>query len=78
MSQSKLPVTPGLDLGFIGKLLGLSLVISFAIKYLGPQVPLSPSPWIVLSIVLLPALILGLALGWRGWQERRQAGNRRL
>lgn len=78
MSHPDPLLDPGFDLGFIGKLLGLSLGISLAIKYLGPQLPLSPTPWVVLTIVLLPALILGLALGWRGWQQRRQAGDGRV
>lgn len=78
MSQPNPLRNPGFDLGFVSKLLGLSLAISLAIKYLGPQVPLSPAPLVVLSMVLLPALILGLALGWRGWQQRRQASNGRV
>jgi len=77
MSQPNPPLDSGFDLGFIAKLLGLSLGISLGIKYLGPQVPLSPAPWVVLSMVLLPALALGLALGWRSWQQRRQASDGR-
>lgn len=61
--------TPG-NLGFLAKILLVSAGISVAIKSLGPQLAIPPQPAIALTIVLLPALSLALALLGRGWQQR--------
>lgn len=59
------------SLGFLLKVLGLSTILSAAIKYLGPLLPISGSNALALGVVLTPSLVLGGLLLLRG---QRQAG----
>lgn len=52
-------------IGVIIKVLVLSLVISFGIKYFGPYLSLSPNNISVLIAVLTPTIIMGSLLLWR-------------
>lgn len=52
----------------IFKIFLLSAVISVAIKYGGPLLPVSASTPVALGAVLLPPLGLAIALGWRARQ----------
>lgn len=49
---------------FIGKILILSAAISVAIKYLAPFLPVSPTPFTALFLVLAPFTVMTIAL-WR-------------
>ncbi|HEY9749435.1 MAG TPA: hypothetical protein V6C63_12185 [Allocoleopsis sp.] len=62
----------GSNLGFLVKVMGLSALLAIAIKSVGPWVVVSATPRniVVLWVVLLPSLALGIALGWRAWQQR--------
>ncbi|NJP10645.1 MAG: hypothetical protein HC866_15195 [Leptolyngbyaceae cyanobacterium RU_5_1] len=59
--------------GFILKILVLSGLISIAIKYGGPLLPISGTPAIALIAVLSPTILMAIALGWR-WQQVRSRG----
>ncbi|WP_299485830.1 hypothetical protein [Acaryochloris sp. IP29b_bin.137] len=59
------------SLGFLLKVLGLSTILSAAIKYLGPLLPISGSNPLAVGIVLTPSLVLGGLLLLRG---QRQSG----
>lgn len=59
------------SLSFLLKVLGLSTILSIAIKDLGPLLPLSSSNPLALGIVLTPSLVLGGLLLLRG---QRQSG----
>ena len=50
---------------FIVKILLLSTVLSWLIKYGGRYLVLEASTTTALTIVLLPSVIIGLILGWR-------------
>lgn len=68
MAQPENSKSEGLQssLGFLIKVFGLSTLLSIAIKYLGPLLPVSDSNGLALMIVLTPSLLLGLLLGLRG------------
>jgi len=53
---------------FILKVLGISTVLSIAIKYGGPWLPVTGNPPTVLTAVLLPSVVMAIGLGWR-WQR---------
>lgn len=55
--------------GFMLKVLGLSLGLSWLIKYGGPYLPVTGTDAIALVAVLLPSILMAIALGWR-WQQR--------
>lgn len=57
------------QMGFILKLLILSTILSALIKYGGPLIPIVPTPFLVLTMVFLPAAIVALALWLRRWQQ---------
>lgn len=57
------------DLGFVLKILLLSALISVGIKVLGPQLAIPATSAVALGIVLLPSLVLGVFLLWRGRQQ---------
>lgn len=59
-----------INLYFGLKILLPSVLISVGIKFLGPQLAIPATTMVVLAIVLLPSLVLGVALLWRGWQQR--------
>lgn len=54
---------------FLIKILVLSAMISVAIKYLGPLLPLPATSSVALALVLSPTVILSLALAWRSNQD---------
>ena len=54
------------SLGFLLKVLGLSTILSAAIKYLGPLLPISGSNPLALGVVLTPSLVLGGAVTTAG------------
>jgi hypothetical protein len=41
-----------------------------AIKYIGPILPIPATNTAALVIALTPTFVMGLALAWRGWQQR--------
>jgi len=57
------------DAGLILKVLLLAAVLSVAIKYVGPSLAIPATPTNALIAVFLPALLMGLALAWRSWQQ---------
>lgn len=58
--------------GLVLKMFALATVASLAIKFAGPDLAIPVTNRTVLIAVLLPSLLIGLALAWRGWQQRRQ------
>ncbi|MBD2021665.1 hypothetical protein H6F43_15910 [Leptolyngbya sp. FACHB-36] len=54
--------------GFVLKIGILSLLVSIAIKYGGPYLPISGNTFHALVAVLSPSILLALLLGWR-WQR---------
>ncbi|KAI9131442.1 hypothetical protein [Acaryochloris sp. CCMEE 5410] len=65
------PQSGNSSLGFVLKVLGLSTILSVAIKALGPLLPISGSNPLALGVVLTPSLVLGGLLLLRG---QRQSG----
>ncbi|MBE9170499.1 hypothetical protein IQ238_24255 [Pleurocapsales cyanobacterium LEGE 06147] len=59
------------QVGFILKVVLLSSGLSFAIKYGGILLPISPKPIYALVAIFLPFLTLAIALGWR-FQKQQQ------
>lgn len=59
---------------FLGKLLALSAVISGLIKGFGPRLSIAPTPWNSVLIVVTPALLMALWLGWQ-WQTEGDKEN---
>ena len=55
--------------GFILKVVFLSAILSFLIKYGGRFIPITSANVNALILVLLPTLILSLILVWR-WQQQ--------
>lgn len=58
--------------GFILKVVFLSAILSFLIKYGGKFIPITDRTFDALLLVLLPTLCMSLILGWR-WQQQKQA-----
>jgi hypothetical protein len=56
---------------FVSKVLVASALISVGIKTLGPQLNLPDTTGLVITIVLLPSVIVGLALGLQYQLKRR-------
>ena len=57
--------------GFVLKVVFLSAILSFLIKYGGKFTPLTSTTLDALILVLLPTLILSLILAWR-WRQQEQ------
>ncbi len=57
--------------GFVLKVVFLSAILSFSIKYGGKFTPLTSTTFDALILVLLPTLILSLILAWR-WRQQEQ------
>lgn len=55
--------------GFVIKVFLFSIVLSFAIKYGGPYLPVAGTTMTALVAVLSPTILMAIALGWR-WQKR--------
>jgi hypothetical protein len=53
------------ELGLIIKVLLLSTLLAFGIRYLGPLLPLPPTDSVALAMVLLPPVGFGVFLLWR-------------
>ncbi|MEB3231963.1 MAG: hypothetical protein VKJ64_13210 [Leptolyngbyaceae bacterium] len=53
------------SIGLMGKVMGLSLAISLAIKYLAPFLPIPATDGTALTLVLLPTIVMAGLLGWR-------------
>lgn len=51
--------------GFIAKVIGLSVVLAIAIKYGGPLLPVTGTTVNVLIAVLLPTVVMAGILAWR-------------
>jgi hypothetical protein len=56
---------------FLLKILALSAAISVLIKYLLPYFNLPATNTMALSLVLVPPIVMGLVLVWRGWQSSK-------
>ena len=59
------------QVGFILKVVLLSAILSFLIKYGGKFIPITSNRVDALILVLLPTLILSLILGWRSQQQEQ-------
>jgi hypothetical protein len=57
------PPIPTDTVRFLAKVIVLSAVISVAIKTIGPLLPIPATNAVAGTMVVLPALLLGLALG---------------
>jgi uncharacterized membrane protein YagU involved in acid resistance len=55
--------------GFVIKIGLLSGFLSILVKYAGRGLPIPPHSPVVLTMVLLPALVVGLLLWWRGKKQ---------
>jgi hypothetical protein len=58
------------SIGLVLKVMLLSLGIALMIKQAAPALTIAPTPAILLSALLLPSVGMGIALSWRGWQQR--------
>ncbi|NJR66475.1 MAG: hypothetical protein HC772_15980 [Leptolyngbyaceae cyanobacterium CRU_2_3] len=58
-------------IGFVFKLLILSTLLSFGIKYGAPYLAIAPTHLNALIGVLLPAGIMAIALTWSAWKQER-------
>lgn len=56
---------------FIGKVIIGSGLISWGIKAIGPQLAVPETSTVVFSLVLLPAILMGLALGLQYFLQHR-------
>jgi membrane protein implicated in regulation of membrane protease activity len=56
--------------GFIPKVLALSLLISIAIKYGAPVLPIPGTTTTALIAVFSPTILIAIALVWR-WQHNQ-------
>lgn len=59
----------GSEIGLILKVLALSTLLSILIKQGGPTLSIPATTTVALTAALLPALLMGIALVWRGWQQ---------
>ncbi|AVH64446.1 hypothetical protein CDG77_14450 [Nostoc sp. 'Peltigera membranacea cyanobiont' 213] len=59
------------QLGLVLKLLLLSALLSFLIKYAGPNLSIPATATNALTIILLPIAIIAIALLWR-FQAQKQ------
>ncbi|MEH2442826.1 hypothetical protein [Nostoc sp.] len=59
------------QLGLVLKLLFLSALLSFLIKYAGPNLSIPATATNALTIILLPIAIIAIALLWR-FQAQKQ------
>jgi len=57
------------NVGLILKVVGVSAGVAIAIRYLAPLVTWPSSAPVVLALVLLPTVVMGVLLTWRGQQE---------
>lgn len=55
--------------GFVVKVMVLSALLSIAIKYGGPYLPISGNTTNALIAVWLPSVLMAALLGWR-WQNK--------
>ena len=55
------------QLGFIAKVIGISVLIAIACKTVAPQLPIPATSATSLGIVLAPAIAMGAILTWQLW-----------
>lgn len=55
------------QLGFVAKVIGLSVMIAIAFKTIAPRLPIPATATVSLIIVLAPAVITGAFLTWQLW-----------
>ncbi|MBL1178468.1 MAG: hypothetical protein FWK01_25780 [Pantanalinema sp. GBBB05] len=58
--------------GFILKVLILSALLSFAIKYGGPLLPVTGTTSTVLIAICSPSILMAILFGWRWRQQQRE------
>lgn len=67
------------QLGFVAKVIGLSLAIAIAFKTVAPKLSIPATSTVSLAIVLLPSAIVGAILTWQLWTanhaDSSHAGN---
>lgn len=56
------------DIGMIAKVVGISALLAIAIRYGAPFVTWPSGVPVVVALVVLPSIILGVLLVWRGQQ----------
>jgi hypothetical protein len=56
---------------FLAKVIAFSVAISVGIKTIGPRLPIPATNAVAATMVVLPALLLGLALGVQYRLQRR-------
>lgn len=56
------------QIGFISKVILLSLILSFLIKYGGPMLPIDANSFNALIFISFPTLIMIILLWWRSQQ----------
>lgn len=56
-------------MGFIVKIVAISVLLTVAIKYGGPILPIQDNPATVLIIITAPSMILAIVLGWRWYKS---------
>ncbi|HIK14139.1 MAG TPA: hypothetical protein IGS53_02375 [Leptolyngbyaceae cyanobacterium M33_DOE_097] len=57
---------------FLLKVLVLSLLLSVAIKYGGPYLPVQGNQTTVLTAITLPSIVMAIALGWRWFNTQKR------
>ncbi|RZM82252.1 hypothetical protein [Leptolyngbya iicbica] len=56
------------QIGFVAKVLGVSLALAIAFKTIAPRLPIPATSAVSLAIVLLPSAIVGAILTWQLWK----------
>jgi len=56
-------------IGLIVKVIGISAGVAIAIRYAAPLAVWPSSTPVVTTLVVLPSLVMGMLLLWRGQQE---------
>jgi hypothetical protein len=55
------------QLGFVVKVMVISLLLAIAFKTVAPQLPIPATSLMSLVIVLTPAILMGAILTWQLW-----------
>ncbi|MBD1909304.1 hypothetical protein [Leptolyngbya sp. FACHB-16] len=56
------------DIRMIGKVVGISALLAIAIRYGAPLVTWPSGAPVVVTLIVLPSILVGLLLFWRGQQ----------
>jgi predicted membrane chloride channel (bestrophin family) len=59
------------EVGFVLKMLIVSIALSIAIKQIAPHLHIAASTGGVLASVILPSVTIALLLGWRSQREHQ-------